>query len=195
MKIMTYPAKKEMENFLFDEQKATQAAAFFTKQVGGEINYMKLIKLLYLADREALKRWGVPIAGGQYVSMDNGPVTSPIYDAVKSTAADFPVWKNCFRKEGYDLRLVSMPKLQDLSRAELEVLEFIAHQFGAKNEWELVLYTHEHCPEWSDPQGTSIPIPPEEILQKVGKTEAEIKAIGDEMAKLSIVERLLSKPS
>lgn len=192
MTIETYPSMKPMREFIFNERKATQAAAFFVKKAGGEINYMKLIKLLYLADRESLKRWGFPIAGGRYVSMDNGPVTSPIYDAVKSEAA-FPVWKSCFRKAGYDLCLVSEPEPDDLSRADLEVLEFIERQFCAKNEWELVLYTHQHCPEWADPQGSSIPILPDEILQKVGKTEAEIEAIGKELAKLSLVERLFAK--
>ena len=32
------------------------------------MSYMKLIKLLYLADREALARWGRPITTDQYVS-------------------------------------------------------------------------------------------------------------------------------
>ena len=37
----------------FDEAKATQAAAFFLQLRGGQMHYIKLIKLLYLADREA----------------------------------------------------------------------------------------------------------------------------------------------
>lgn len=184
-----------MKDFPFDEQKATQAAAFFAKKAGGEINYMKLIKLLYLADREALKRWGFPIVGGRYVSMDNGPLTSSIYDATKPSDVGFPVWKSCFKTAGYDLRLVSAPEPEDLSRADLEILEYIHQQFGAMDEWGLVHYTHENCHEWVNPRGTSIAITPEKILQEVGKTEAEIQSIGDEAAKLSIVERLLSKAS
>src|ERR1017187_9578590 len=62
----------------FNEAKATQAASFFLKLRGGQMHYIKLIKLLYLADREALIRWGIPFTTDRHVSMDNGPVTSRI---------------------------------------------------------------------------------------------------------------------
>lgn len=44
--------------YRFDEMKATQAAALFLELAGGRENYTKLIKLLYLLDREALIRQG-----------------------------------------------------------------------------------------------------------------------------------------
>jgi len=40
------------------------------------MSYLKLIKLLYIIDREALLRWGRPLTGDRYVSMDHGPVLS-----------------------------------------------------------------------------------------------------------------------
>jgi hypothetical protein len=43
-----------------DPEKATEAAAKFLKLRGGRMSYLKLIKLLYLLDREALLRWGRP---------------------------------------------------------------------------------------------------------------------------------------
>jgi hypothetical protein len=45
----------------FDERKATEATALLLSLRGGQMHYMKLIKLLYLADRRALLRWGIPI--------------------------------------------------------------------------------------------------------------------------------------
>src|SRR4051812_9596906 len=50
----------------FNEQKATQAAARLLELRGGRISYLKLIKLLYLADREALLQWGRPITTDSY---------------------------------------------------------------------------------------------------------------------------------
>ena len=41
----------------FREDKATQAAALLLEWAGGRMNYMKLIKLLYLALRNAEKKW------------------------------------------------------------------------------------------------------------------------------------------
>lgn len=56
----------------FIEAKATQAAARLLRNRGGKMSYMKLIKLLYLADREALAQWGRSITTDTYVSMDKG---------------------------------------------------------------------------------------------------------------------------
>ncbi len=53
----------------FNERKATQAAAYLLQMRGGTMSYMKLIKLLYLADRAALVRFGRPITTDRYVSM------------------------------------------------------------------------------------------------------------------------------
>jgi uncharacterized phage-associated protein len=66
----------------FNEAKATQAAARLLRNRGGTMSYMKLIKLLYLADREALASWGRPITTGNYVSMDKGPVLSHVLDRI-----------------------------------------------------------------------------------------------------------------
>ena len=46
------------------------------------MNYTKFIKLLYLADRAALIRWGRPISTDRYVSMKHGPVLSNVFDLV-----------------------------------------------------------------------------------------------------------------
>ncbi|MGH7718763.1 MAG: hypothetical protein ACREON_07970 [Gemmatimonadaceae bacterium] len=45
----------------YREDKTTQAAARLIEREGGEINVMKLVKLLYLAERRALLEWGRPI--------------------------------------------------------------------------------------------------------------------------------------
>src|SRR5437879_5045314 len=70
----------------FDEVKATEATALFLALRGGQMHYMKLIKLLYMADRIALQRWGIPITTDSYVSMDHGPVVSNIYDLIRRRA-------------------------------------------------------------------------------------------------------------
>ncbi len=78
----------------FNERRATEAAAKFLKLRGGRMSYLKLIKLLYLLDREALLRWGRPVTTDRYVSMDNGPVVSRIYDLIREEPAPGtdPVW-------------------------------------------------------------------------------------------------------
>ena len=60
----------------FNEAKAAQTAARLLKLRGGRMSYLKLIKLMYLIDREALLRWGRPVTTDCYVSMDKGPILS-----------------------------------------------------------------------------------------------------------------------
>lgn len=165
----------------FDEEKATQAAAFLAAKLGRQVNYLKLMKLLYLADRDALKKWGRPICGGPYVSMDYGPLISPAYDAVKNPpgSGEFPIWSTTFQKVGYDveLRAGAGVEFDSLSQAEVELLENIILRFGQMNQFDLVRYTHVTCHEWRDPQGSSVPIPESEILTEVGRSEEELRSI------------------
>ena len=55
----------------FNEAKAAAAAAVLLRHSGGRMPYMRLIELLYLADRESLDRTGEPIVGEEgYVGLD-----------------------------------------------------------------------------------------------------------------------------
>jgi len=58
---------------MFSEKKIAQVAAFFVSKAGGRLNHMKLLKLIYLSDRESLDQWGEPIS---YDSMERGSVLS-----------------------------------------------------------------------------------------------------------------------
>src|SRR6266480_1606796 len=45
----------------FNVRKAAQMAAFFAKQEGGTINVLKLVKLVYLANRAAMEKYDFPL--------------------------------------------------------------------------------------------------------------------------------------
>src|SRR3989304_5613958 len=70
----------------YREDKAAQAAARLLKLGGGKMNHMKLVKLLYLADRKALLKWGRPITFDWYVSMPHGPALSFTLDKINDSA-------------------------------------------------------------------------------------------------------------
>src|ERR1035441_10218808 len=111
---------------LFNEAKATQAATQFLRLRGGRISYIKLIKLLYLADREALIRWGCPITTDRYVSMDIGPVVSRIYDLIRDEPPPsfVRVWlKFISHPDNYKVRLLSDPGNSELSSRERELID------------------------------------------------------------------------
>lgn len=65
---------------------------------GGQMEYIHLIKLLYLADRQALEEWSRPITTDRYVSMKDGIMLSRILDHIKLN--DSELWTNHIQKMG-----------------------------------------------------------------------------------------------
>ena len=45
----------------YDVRKAAQVAAFFAIKAGGKINKLRLVKLIYLADRQFMIRYDEPM--------------------------------------------------------------------------------------------------------------------------------------
>lgn len=176
----------------FNEAKATQAAGFLLHLRGGRMHYMKLIKLLYLADRTALLQWGRPITTDRWVSMDKGPVVSRIYTLISEEPApgETSVWRNHIeRSSTYEVRLASPVPDDELSRAETALLRKIFEEHGHRNRFDLVKMCHR-LPEWTDPQGTSIPIHARDILRGEGRSDQEVAEVTDELDNLALVHQM-----
>jgi hypothetical protein len=107
---------------LFDERKAAEAAAFMLFKAGGKLPLIKLVKLLYLAERLSLQRYGEPLTGDRLVAMPNGPVLSITYDhmngALPSREGGWESW--IADRAGHEVALRDPSKLrtpeQDLLR-------------------------------------------------------------------------------
>lgn len=164
----------------FNERKATEAAAFLLRLRGGRMHYLKLIKLLYLADREALLRWGVPITTDRYVSMDHGPVTSKIYNLIVDEG-DKPFWSQYVSDPtDYQVSLVQEAPADQLSRAEESLLQDVFERYGHMGRFDLVKLVHKF-PEWKDPKGSAIPISIRDILHGGGLSAEDADAIAREL--------------
>lgn len=163
------------------------------------MSYLKLIKLLYLADREALLRWGRPVSTDRFVSMDRGPVLSRVLDLITGDVPPGPrgVWNEYVSAPfDFEVRLVvAEPQSDELSVAEEKLIREIFEKYGKMSRWSLVDLTHS-LPEWEDPQGSAIPIEVRDILRAGGKTELEITAIEAELESVAAAETLeaASKP-
>jgi len=165
---------------LFDEAKATQTAAAFLRLAEGKLNYMALIKLLYMADREAFRRWGMPITTDTYVSMRFGPVTSTIYDRIKAagSSSSYPtLWSAHIKTVGLEARLDVDPGTSEMSRAEISLISEIFKESGSKDRFDLAEECHKQFQEWSDPGFSSSPIEIEDIVSALGLPEEEEHAI------------------
>jgi len=165
--------------FVFNDRKTAQAAAYLLKRHDGSLPYIVLIKLLYLADRQSLLDRGYPITGDRMVSMPKGPVLSEVlnlisygsFQEVKTSSAWFEYVSDPVQ---YEVALATQdPDQDELSRNEIGLLDQIYEQYGKMDRWALVEFTH-HLPEWTDPQGSSLQIRPEEILLGAGRSQDEV---------------------
>ena len=169
---------------VFNERKTTQVAASFIKLSGGRLNYMKLIKLMYLADRQALLNWGRPITYDSYFSLKHGPILSTTLDLItegKQPNSDHIWFKYVSKPDGYEVTLHENCCPDDLSKAEERLISQIFLEYGHFDQWELVEHLHSVLPEWKNPGRSSIPISYRDILSAGGKSEGEINYVEEEI--------------
>lgn len=134
--------------FTFKFNKALQAAAYLLRrETSQEMNYMRLLKILYIANRESIFLTGWPIIGGRTAAMKRGPVPSETYNLIKGQELRGPEWSRYIQKKEYNVRLICDPGQASLSRFDIETLERVAEDHRAHDEWELVEITHGF-PEW-----------------------------------------------
>lgn len=68
--------------FYVDKEKTIEALLYIVARYG-EVGRFHALKTLYYADREHLRLYGRPITGDRYIAMENGPVPSYAYNALK----------------------------------------------------------------------------------------------------------------
>jgi uncharacterized phage-associated protein len=176
----------------FDEEKSTAMAAYLLRKCPDRrMNYLKLIKLLYIADREALKRWGYPLTGDAYFSLPHGPVVSRIKDLITDDPAfsGAKVWTSYIRRSDHDVVAMAKPPLDSLSRAELELLDEIFADYGSYTPWQLVDLAHAF-PEWRNPRGSSEQITYKDILCAVGRAQESDELVEDTEAHAALKRAL-----
>lgn len=164
--------------FVYDERKSAQAAAFLLRLNDGSMHSIKLLKLLYLADRQAFIESGYPITGAKMVSMDQGPALSEVSSQIAwGDAAETP-WSQMMAA-GADFSVGLRPAVAEfvyLSEYDEEVLGEVFNKYGEWDEWSLVRFT-QTLPEWRDPDGSSLPIDARSILEEAGRSSEEIHEI------------------
>ena len=167
-----------MFKHLYNEKKAAQVAAFFLLSAQEAMPIVKLMKLLYLAERRSYEKYGQPMVGDRLVSMPYGPVLSQTLNHLNGMLppceGGWDSWMS--DRAGHLIALAqqvppaSMDGLLELCDADAEILTEIWDAFGHMTEWELRDYTHNHCSEWKDPDGSMIPIKFEDLFRALKLT-------------------------
>jgi uncharacterized phage-associated protein len=180
----------------FNEVKTTQAASRFLQLAGGTLNYMVLIKLLYMLDRASLLKWGRPVTFDEYYSMKHGPVLSEVHDLITE---ETPPYQHTYWSEHISdpsdrsVRLRSDAGGDALSEAEEELIQSVFKEYESYLEkpFDLVDLLHKTLPEWKVVNSGRVSLPHRDILMAGNKSVEEVEAIEQELASLASDYRVL----
>lgn len=157
--------------------------------------YLRVLKMLYIADRESIKEIGRPIIGSQAVAMEHGPLHSKAYDLIKGNHKDAALWFKYFDTERWFIKMNSETDVSELSRYEVTKLEEISKRYYHYDEWQLSKLTHDFV-EWErnykEDSRSSFPIPFEEIIEAVGISEHKDQLLAEQEVH-NIAQRIFGK--
>ena len=116
-------------NFRFD--KTLQAAGMLLHMSGGSMPRLKLLKLLYIADRQCLAVEGNTITGDKAYAMRKGPVISTTYSIIRGEDSQSCRWQRFLKsnKNGI-VYTVTDPGTEDLYQFEKEIIKQVHKQYS-----------------------------------------------------------------
>lgn len=131
---------------MFDQAKTMAALAYLFRETRESM--YAVLKMLYLADKLHLARWGRYIGNDDYCAMSQGPVPSFAYDMLKAVRGeevrrrmDVVAAKRAFRYEGdHQFTVAENVDLEDLSESDLTALGDVVSTYriyGSKGIREL----------------------------------------------------------
>lgn len=159
---------------MFHERKVAQMAAFFLGQdTAGKMSRVKLMKLLYLSDREAVPAFGWLISGYRLACVPQGPTRAQTLILMDGDGE--------LQHGGWEARVsgdenheasahepLDVSSLDELAPAEIETLKSVWTNFGATDKWETSDGTHQPFAERTDPIGSYMPVRYESLDRVVG---------------------------
>lgn len=183
---------------MFNERKVSQMAAYFLHKRGGTMSVLKLMKLLYLADRESMRLYAMPMSGDKMASLPHGPVLSRTLDLIDGNTESAPegwefwVTDRASHEVSLNREVKDRENLDELSDADIEILDEIWTEFGRMGRWEVRDYTHTNCHEWRDPNGSANPISYSDVFVALGYPKAKAQALADRIEGEREIDRIFA---
>jgi uncharacterized phage-associated protein len=161
-----------------DFEKSLQAAAYLLHLEEGRMPYLRLMKLMYIAERELLAQTATPLTGDICVAIEHGPVLSHVLDLIKGKGSGRAEWEGFIQRNGYAVKLVAEPGRGRLSGHVIDKLAEVSERYREKGHWELRDLTHDF-PEWQKnfPGEGSALIPLKDILEAQGESQETLTLI------------------
>lgn len=165
-----------------DTPKAVQAIGVLLMQDRSRtLSKMRVLKLLYIAERECIGEFGRPLLGARTVAMPHGPLHSGVLDLINGQHIDAAEFTEHFSRFGYQIAADDDPGVSLLSPAEIAKLREVSDRHASDGDWSLAHDTTHKFKEWLDnyEEGASTEIPMEDIIEAVGRGDDKAAIISD----------------
>jgi len=141
---------------VFNRKKAIEAILYLATHIP-DADVYGICKLLYLADKTRLEKYGAFVFGETYYALKEGATPSNAYDLLKE-AARKPI--DGLEIQGVQVVALRASNLEYLSDADIECLDLTIKLFGNLPNWEKRKYAHDEA--WNDAwknKGTANSVP------------------------------------
>lgn len=159
------------------------------------VDKYQVVKLLYLADKEHLNRYGRPITQEQYFALPYGPVASNAMDLLEEDRRilreagidELPFYVAQKRLKKKSVESVGGPKrdvnFELFSKSDIRVFDEILEKYGEYDFEQLFDLTHEHYAylrAWNarKPQANRSPMRYEDMIDDEKKRASILEEIG-----------------
>jgi uncharacterized phage-associated protein len=138
--------------FQLDFEKTLAVLGYLGSQDVPELTTYKICKLIFLADKYHLVRYGRPITGDRYCALPDGPIPSAVYNVLKDVSSGTPTSEESAKA----LEVLAVDKrfqypritangydAEELSESELTTLKYVIGTYGNMNFFQLKAITHQ----------------------------------------------------
>ncbi|MBO9766534.1 SocA family protein [Xanthomonas phaseoli pv. dieffenbachiae] len=174
----------------FDVQKAIAAIGYLVEQTGESM--YSLMKMMYLADKIHLERFGRFIAGDSYVAMEQGPVPSHAYNLVKCVRGDVQdaaLSEACryfeYTRSTHELKMKIQPDYDELSGSDVDCLGEVVGIYQRLGKWAVRDLSHDDAwaKTWQRKKGGRLvkatEMPMQVIAEQYDEAEKVLKHLKD----------------
>jgi uncharacterized phage-associated protein len=158
----------------YQSRKAAQISAFFAVKSDGMIEKLKLIKLIYIAEREYLFENRMAMLFDELYSLPHGPICSSTLNGIDGRIDD-DIWSDFIAKNGNIVVATKSFKREDLDElndVEFDLLGDVWNRFGDMTASQIRNWSHENCPEYTEITSGRIPISYKSLMDALGDPES-----------------------
>lgn len=165
-----------------NDLKIAQLAGYLLTLAGGKMHKIKLMTLLYLADRYALKHHKMQLTNDAFISTQNGPALAHtrmmMNGEVLSNDWNLIIHAEANHEVSCHSAIVSFKNNKDIEAIAIEALNNAWAEYGKRTLATMVLFTKNDLKEWRMPQyGLIEKLPLKNVLTALGYEETDAKAL------------------